>query len=393
MCQGAAGGDIANITNIGVVCGLVMGAPRRSGKSDPLVLESGSEWSAPLYSCASVSKASIKTVDFTYNGTAGLASLKVDDIRPKEYKDDAAKPLWGVEQPGMLLRDIYPLWGLVADRYQARDDLAVVRKEWLYLPGSLAPWGLPVNPGENNPAASFHLLAFQTAYTVDGSAYEMADYSGRTNIAMYSKWRDLSEFANTTSHVINSIWTDVVANTVMGSRGWIQRNAAGPQKRADTTSPVTNGLLKVPVKAYRRKVRYHAVYGIPAFIVLGAAAIIGAAAFLMWIVGYATPADVRRHLFNTAVGRIMASFTYPGQAHPHAKTRHWNELVGDKEVSMATLIPQATEPHMVPLHENKSSNDMEYSLLRHRAAPHPAPSPSLHPPSEQWTEYRPYSPL
>jgi hypothetical protein len=339
-----------------------------------------------------VAKASIKTVDFRYNGTAGLASLKVDDIRPKEYKDDAAKPLWGVEQPGMLLRDIAPLWGLVADRYQGRDDLAVVRKESLYLPGYIPPFGLALNSGENLPAASFHLHAFQAALEIGGSTYDAADYSGRTNIAMYSKWKDLSKFANTTSHIINSIWTDVAANIVMGSRGWIQRNAAGPQKRSDTTSPGSNGVFTVPVKAYRRKVRYRAVYGIPAFIVLGAAALIGAAACLMWIVGYATPADVRRHLFNTAVGRIMASFTYPGQAHPHAKTRHWNDLVGDKEVSMATLIPQATEPQMVPLHENKSSNDMD-SLLRQRSAPYPVPSPSLHPPSEQWTEYRPYSPL
>ena len=57
----------------------------------------GSNWSIPLYSYAAGVKATIKTMSFRFNGTDDLSGLKVTEIVPKRYNDDASKPLWGVE--------------------------------------------------------------------------------------------------------------------------------------------------------------------------------------------------------------------------------------------------------------------------------------------------------
>ena len=64
---------------------MVYGAARRKDGSASVLFDPGTEWTVPLYSCASASKALIKTVQFRYNGTEGLRSLDILDIKPKSY--------------------------------------------------------------------------------------------------------------------------------------------------------------------------------------------------------------------------------------------------------------------------------------------------------------------
>lgn len=103
LCQGAGGEDLANITNIGAACGLVFGAARRKDGSESLTFEPETWWTQPLYSCASTTKAVIKTVQFKYNGTSqtNLKNLKVLNVTDKAYQSDDDKPLWGVERLNM----------------------------------------------------------------------------------------------------------------------------------------------------------------------------------------------------------------------------------------------------------------------------------------------------
>lgn len=77
---------------------MVYGAAKLNDGSESLEFDPGTAWSMPLYSCASAARASIKNVSFKYNGTAGLQSLKVVDIKPKTYAKDDEKPLWAVEK-------------------------------------------------------------------------------------------------------------------------------------------------------------------------------------------------------------------------------------------------------------------------------------------------------
>lgn len=96
----------------------------------------GSNWSIPLYSCASGVKATIKTVSFKFNGSDDLSGLSVTKIQAKEYTENSSKPLWGVENSELPLRDARPLWGLVSSDAASKLGLSTLRKEHLWLPGT-----------------------------------------------------------------------------------------------------------------------------------------------------------------------------------------------------------------------------------------------------------------
>lgn len=129
--------DDANITNFATQCGLLYGAPQRQDGTQSLVSEPepDSSWTIPMYSCVSAAKASIKTVSFRFNGSDDLSSLIVTNLVEKNYPKEDSKPLWAVENTGMYLRDVNPLWGLVKPEGQAGFNLSTIQKESLMLPG------------------------------------------------------------------------------------------------------------------------------------------------------------------------------------------------------------------------------------------------------------------
>src|SRR4051794_29341288 len=97
VCNGAGSGDYANITNIAMECGLIYGAARRKDGAASIIFEPESEWVQPIYSCASTTKALIRTVNFRFNGTVDLANLAIDSIKDKEYTRLDEQPIWAVE--------------------------------------------------------------------------------------------------------------------------------------------------------------------------------------------------------------------------------------------------------------------------------------------------------
>lgn len=112
--------EYGNMSNIFVKCGLVYGVPQRQTPGDPIMFnDPRSNWSIPLYSCAAGVKATIKTVSFRFNETDDLSGLEVTEIAPKRYDDSSSKPLWGVENSHLFLRDASPLWGLVSPEASA----------------------------------------------------------------------------------------------------------------------------------------------------------------------------------------------------------------------------------------------------------------------------------
>jgi len=114
LCSGAWGGDLGNITNVGVACGLMFGAATRTDGKDSLVFTPGSSWRQPIYSCATALKADIKQVTFRWNPlraeTNALSMLEVKRIRDKTYKSQADEPYWAVENLHRPLAENHPLW-------------------------------------------------------------------------------------------------------------------------------------------------------------------------------------------------------------------------------------------------------------------------------------------
>jgi hypothetical protein len=359
LCQGAGGADLANITNVGVVCGQVYGAARPADGSSSLIFEPGSQWSIPLYSCASGSRAVIKTVDFVYNGTAGLKNLQVANVADKQYSSDGDMPLWGVENTQSELQDVYPLWGLVSPAYKGRSDMSVIQKASLWLPGWFnSKFGPVLTSSDNVPGSRFHTTMLGAAYSLDQlnpNLDHTTDYSAASNLAMYAQWQRYSRQPETTSKIINLIWTDLAANSVLGTRGWLSNAISSPnavQKRngssgSSSSSPVNGQTRNVDILIYHRVIRYHWYFAIPALITLLVVILIALEMFFLMIFAHARPSYLRMYLNHTSVSRIMTNFLYPGLTDPQAPTKEWAPVAGTKNIDISGPLPRAVDPVMM----------------------------------------------
>ncbi|KAH0845116.1 hypothetical protein AYO21_01623 [Fonsecaea monophora] len=324
LCQGAGGQDIANITNFAAACGLLYGAPRRRGGSESVVFEPGSKWTIPLYSCISTSKAVIKTVSFRFNGSDDLSGLTITNITNKVYPNETSKPLWGVEKTNKVLADVRVLWGLLSGPDQGNVSVTTLRKESLYLPGYVGGGaGGPLSVGyQNLPGLDFHADALGAIYDIASyGSTGTTDYSGRSNLAMYRLWQDLSRTPATAARMLNLIWTDVAANSVVGTRSLQQPLQRSLQKRDDSSSSQggdEDPTLLMPVTVFERRVRYHMVYGIPAFMTLLGTLCVLVAVLVVLCLGRAGTAKMRRYLDRTSPGRLMTSHaTLDSHTHIH----------------------------------------------------------------------------
>jgi hypothetical protein len=265
-----------------------------------------------MYSCMSTAKAMIKTVAFRFNGTNDdLSGLQVVSVTDKTYPNEESKPLWGVENSSMRLRDGGPLWGLISSAKRNVLNLTTVRKESLYLPGRdrvLSP-----GTGSNNPSADFAAATLEMTYStgrVSLSFTTAVDYSGEVNLAMYKKWQELSKTAKTSAKILNLIWTDIAANMVVGTKG-LHFHEALKRKRDSTAS---SQVKTPPVINYTRRIKYKYVYGIPAFLtlVLFAAAILSTIFFTLF--SGAELSTMRTFLQHTSAGRFLTSQSQAGQS-------------------------------------------------------------------------------
>ena len=176
------------------------------GARYPLTYDLGTRWTIPLYSCATAVKASIKTVDLKLNGTS-LSDLRIQAIKGKDFTHGANEPVWAVEDTHMKLHDGAPLWGLVDLKAKKPVNVTTVRREHLWLPGVIEPGGQGYIDVENMPSVDFPILALSVlgrigeaktssgyglGFTSESRPFDLGDYSGMTNAAMFRKWQDLA---------------------------------------------------------------------------------------------------------------------------------------------------------------------------------------------------------
>src|SRR5271154_6403466 len=339
ICSGAGSADIANISNIFGACGLMRGIPQRLDGGSSLMFESGSKWSSPLYACASAVKATIKTAFFNFNGTQGLQSLSVTDLRAKVYSGNNTMPLWGVEDSGMTNDEISPVWGLISPSYESYPNISVVRQESLYLPGySASGLGFSRNSYQNMPASDFAPTALTGAYAISSDFGPAVDYTGYSNMAMYVRWQDLSKTPEAASTIVNLIWTDLAAAAVVGTKGVLGPGNAG--------SP--NDAVPIPVQPIVRKIKYQYLFAIPAFILAGMLLLVSFIALLYLIFARSNLTTMRRHLHQLSTGRIFTVFLCPEKCDIGTKSKEWSEEFGKKEIDLSGERPTLTDVVVQP---------------------------------------------
>jgi hypothetical protein len=353
LCQGAGGQDYANITNFAAVCGLMYGAPRRHDGSASLIFDPGSSWTIPMYSCISATKALVKTVSFRFNGSDDLSGLTVTSLTDKVYPNDTSKPLWGVEDTQMALADVNPLWGLVAPHSHGSVNISTLQKESLWVPG-YAGWsdfsGGPMSGYQNLPGVDFHCGALAAAYAVGNPSIGMLDYSGQSNLALYRLWQDLSRTPTTAAKILNLIWTDVAANSVVGTKSMEAHHEA---KRKRDNNVVASDPNTVPVIVYHRRIQYHLPYGIPAFVVLFSTLCTFLITSCIVVLGHAGPLKMRKYLNETSAGRILTSHLYMGVAERDRdvgdgrSASKWINAVGRNRITLGGEMAVVAESSIV----------------------------------------------
>jgi hypothetical protein len=314
--------DAGSINNIHSSNGMVRSAATSPGDIPAIFrVDETSKRSHNFFACSSVLKASIRRVKFAFNHTQTLKQLSA--LSHESIPTNEEPPLWAVENTGRQIGDVDALWGIISARHANNPAISTLRSPHLYLPAILTR---PINASSKDSlaGASAPQAILDNVYNfvlADRSNLQFGAYTGDYNFVMYSRWLKFSQSAETVPKIIDLIWTDMMANMVVGTR-----------------SPVTvaaesgdNPLLSRPVTIRERKIRYDIKYGIPAIILL----IFWVSSILIMIVFVvlkkAKIEDLRQLINQTATGRVVTMAQFPELCERNVKTKEWAKTAG-KEV-------------------------------------------------------------
>jgi hypothetical protein len=339
----------AHILNFAVSTGLFYPPPKPAGRRlNPFDFGNANDnYTQPVHTCASASKATIKTVTFLYNGTGNLEGLQILQIKDKEYPNSSEKPLWGVEDSGLTYAQITPFWGLLDSRYEHHPNVSTVRQESLWLPGNGYNPTVTTSYDQfmNIPGANFHVIAMNYVYENLGSPFtgtsvNMPDYSGATTFAMYRRWLELSDTPRQSARILNLIWTDIVANAVVGTRGWASQ---GAEHLIDINGRNTMKNNSVQITLYERRILYRYVYGIPAMILLVITLAILITTIALLLLQRTSIRRMRWFLDQTSLGRNFTALLYPEVSSQKASRKAWLQRDARRLVAVTANQPYAID--------------------------------------------------
>lgn len=323
ICVSAFIDDRVNLTNIQVKCGLLLGPASKSGGPETPLVEPGSVWSRPVYMCASTTKAMIKEVSFSFNQTrgSGLKALSVEAIENKQYASRLDMPTWGIETPNLTLGEIDPFWGLIDPESADLVNITTIQSPHLYIPSGYSAYGgsmLKADGGYDYvPATGAPPAIWNTAYTprkVMPSGLQ--DLSGWSQLSLPSMWKKMSTNSTGAARIMNLIWTDLAANALMGTRGWVENRTLPPnlqgedmkQKKDLISNNTTDAMSsRVLVRVYVRQTHYRWLYSIPAGLTLLLAATVCAATLAAILSGKGTIKRMKHYLNHLSVGRLLVA--------------------------------------------------------------------------------------
>lgn len=322
--------------------GIPIGSDGQPMKSNEFTnrMEPLSSWSQPLFSCASAVKASVKTVNFKMEGDASIDNLRVESVKPKKYGAAQQPPTWAIEKTGIQIRDINPFWGIVDSSYSTSKNLQTVKADHFYIPaGMSAIWaylsGLSGSEEDGYAGGTVPMKALAQIYNTDSTSSgttRFPDYSGLSSYAMFLKWQKYSRNASTAGKVIDLIWTDLVANNLVGAKSLLSQNGKADAPVAQQTATVS-----------QKGVQYNWLYAIPAFLLLALYLVLFVAAITFFFTRHVSFAMLRYLLNQTSAGRAVTAERYRYRDENSAPTRYWADTVGSEQISVSKQVP-ATKP-------------------------------------------------
>lgn len=170
------------------------------------------------------------------------------------------------------------------------------------------------------------------------------------------------------------MWTDVAANAVVGTKGLMGARLyadADIAKRA--LDPFSSARKSQSITVFKRRVRYHWPFAVPAFIVLLALVTAPLSALIICSTHKFGLASLRAALHKTSVGRILADALYPEEAPPNADTVAWIQSVGTRAVDYSGQYPVRGKkvgglPEIVPQNGGAVPEEQHFLAKEDRSA-------------------------
>ena len=168
-------------------------------------------------------------------------------------------------------------------------------------------------------------------------------YTGDTNYALSLKYRALTNTSQGAAHLMNLIWTDLAAFTVVGTKhGFELDHPPSPRlKSRSTHSNAQTSLGQRNVYVHRRVVKYSNLwYAVPAIIV----AVIWTTLFVLVVVLCLGSHIQWRSLHNltnqTSMGRVATNRMNFEKYDAGARTVVWLHHVGNEPLDVPKAIPR-----------------------------------------------------
>jgi hypothetical protein len=339
-----------------VACTQVRGVPHRVDDGPDTIFEDGSKWSAPLFTCASAVKASIKTVTFTHNGTADvLDNLRVMNIIDKEYADDDEVPLWGLEAWDYPLLGTRPVWGLVDRVYEGFPKVTTLRDPDFYLIGTanaadplidkLSPQYSHINlAGAIAPLAALATITTPRTSTIEP---EMVNFAAAQNMGLWLRWRDLTASADSLPKMFRLMWTDLAASAMTGSKGVL-----------GTHNIDTGNAARIQVRHSVHRIKYHILFAVPAFAVVLVMLIILALVLISLFAGHSSLNVMDTRLKQTSMGRVLTTLFYPETSSFDMPSKQWTLANANRPLDMSYSSPMPGDNETNPPPQAAASDEV-----------------------------------
>lgn len=217
---------------------------------------------------------------------------------------------------------------------------------------SLPLGGEAVESGfENLPGSDFSVGALENAYCVSttGCSGFTIDYSGETSVAMWARWQNLTQSAETASLIPNLIFTDTAASAIVGTKGILGLGNTAQQN-----------LVPVLVTPTVLKIQHHYPFAIPALLAALVLVVITLLVLVTICFSGVGIARLRLHLQQVRPGRIYTTFVFPGPGGLTMRTREWARLHGNKVIDLSGEFP-LTADVMLPAENGARLTEREQS--------------------------------
>ncbi|KAG2184425.1 hypothetical protein INT43_000334 [Umbelopsis isabellina] len=315
-CRGYNATDIQDGTKPLIGCALMLGSPRQLNSSTIPVLVANTTFEQPIYSCASAIRASIQQVNFTMtqpiNNSTGFTSLKIS----RQITNTST--LWAVEKTGMNISSASPYWGPVDPSHTNDPNLIIGEGNFMYLPPGSSDYGysmfgeVPVTPSDSQgcsvPGRIFSVLKYGWHDVAISSSF---DVSGKGDYNLNKLWQNLTASPQNASKVIKLVWTDFMANNVIGT-GFLPTATISPRGQS---------------------VSYNLLYAIPAFVTLALWLPTIVFALVLLFTKRVTLHELKNAINQTSIGRSVVNMINP-TSDSLAKTKKWIENDGQSKIGI-----------------------------------------------------------